>query len=108
MGRSAIAIIRISGPGSRKVLTNITLLNENQLEPRKAVLRKIIDPQSREILDNGLVIWFPGPKSFTGEDSAELHVHGGFAVISSILDSLHKIPNCRIAEPGIFINVLNM
>lgn len=52
-------------------------LNAERVEPRKCLYRKIIDPENGETLDNGLVVWFPGPKSYTGEDSAEFHLHGG-------------------------------
>ena len=75
-------------------------LKFESVEPRKCLNRKIIDPDNGEVLDNGLVVWFPGPKSYTGEDSAELHIHGGLAVIASVIKALQKFPGCRIAEPG--------
>lgn len=68
--------------------------------PRKATLRKLVDPSNGEVLDNGIVLWFPQPNSFTGEDSVELHVHGGVAVISSIINALQNFPGFRIAEAG--------
>lgn len=76
-------------------------MKEEQAVPRKAFLRRIYDPEDGELLDNGLVLWFPQPNSFTGEDSVELHVHGGAAVVSSILKALQKIPGFRQANPGI-------
>lgn len=100
MGRSAVAIVRISGPRSADVALKIARLKEKQLVPRKAVLRRLVDPVTGELLDNGLVLWFPQPNSFTGEDSIELHIHGGVAVISSVLGVLQKMPGFRMAEPG--------
>jgi tRNA modification GTPase len=69
---------------------------------RVAALRRIKDPGSGEVLDRGLVLWFPGPKSETGEDMAELHLHGGRAVIQGVLGALGAIEGCRLAEPGEF------
>lgn len=100
LARSAIAVIRISGPKSRDVLHKIVQIKEEHVVPRKANLRPIYDPENGELLDNGLVLWFPQPKSFTGEDSVELHVHGGTAVVASILKALQKIPGFRPANPG--------
>jgi tRNA modification GTPase len=70
--------------------------------PRLAALRAIRDPQTTELLDYGLVLWFAGPKSETGEDMAEFHVHGGRAVIQGVLAGLGKVEGCRLAEPGEF------
>lgn len=75
-------------------------LNKENIIPRKALLRKIVDPNNGELLDNGLVLWFPQPHSFTGEDSVELHVHGGIAVVSSVINALQKLPRLRLAEAG--------
>lgn len=80
----------------------MTRLNKENIIPRKALLRKIVDPNNGDLLDNGLVLWFPHPHSFTGEDSVELHVHGGIAVVSSIISALQKLPGFRIAEAGEF------
>jgi tRNA modification GTPase len=55
------------------------------------------------MLDNGLLLWFPQPHSFTGEDSVELHVHGGVAVVTSVINALHKLPGFRLADAGISI-----
>ena len=98
--RSAIAVVRISGPKSRTIIQSLTKLKSTALDPRKCIYRKIFDPVNGELLDNGIVVWFPGPRSYTGEDSAELHVHGGPAVVSSVIRALHKFPDCRMAEPG--------
>ncbi len=69
--------------------------------PRTAALRALRDPRTGEVLDRGLVLWFPGPASFTGEDMAELHLHGGHAVIAGVLDALGGL-GIRLAEPGEF------
>jgi tRNA modification GTPase len=71
-------------------------------EARKAYIRRIRHPLSGEVLDKGLIIWFPGPNSFTGEDSVELQIHGGNAVVKSVLDALHELNDFRMAEQGEF------
>ncbi len=71
-------------------------------EPRKAALARVRDPDSGEIIDEALALWFPGPRSETGEDVAELQLHGGHAVIAGVLDALGKIGGCRPAEAGEF------
>ncbi|XP_067123037.1 tRNA modification GTPase GTPBP3, mitochondrial [Centruroides vittatus] len=100
-GRCAIAVIRVSGPSAYKVMTDMARL-KSLPEPRKLILRKLTDPETRELLDIGLVSWFPGPNSFSGEDMCEIHVHGGIAVITSVQRSLSKLSGFRIAEPGEF------
>jgi tRNA modification GTPase len=70
--------------------------------PRQAMLKKIFHPASSELLDKGLVLWFPGPHSYTGEDTAEFHVHGGNAVTRSVLDALGSLDRFRIADRGEF------
>jgi tRNA modification GTPase len=99
-GRSAVAIIRISGPRTRFVLeTTLGVLPK----PRQASLRTIHDPESREVIDQGLVLWFPGPGSFTGEDMAELQLHGSPAVIQRVLQLLFgPALGVQAAEPGAF------
>ena len=98
--KSGIAVIRISGEETKNILTKI--YKKKLPEPRIATLAKICDFETNEIIDQGLIIWFPGPDSFTGEDLLELHVHGSKAVISAILSTLSKFDNCRLAEPGEF------
>ncbi|XP_077644888.1 5-taurinomethyluridine-[tRNA] synthase subunit GTPB3, mitochondrial [Lonchura striata] len=100
-GRCGVAVIRASGPGSAGVLRSLTG-TPGPPPPRVLALRRIRDPQSAETLDRGLVVWFPGPHSFTGEDCAELHVHGGPAVVSGVLRALGRLPGLRPAEPGEF------
>jgi tRNA modification GTPase len=95
----AIAVIRISGPRAGAALT---ALGVKIPEPRKAGLARVRDPQSGEIIDEGLALWFPGPRSETGEDVAELQMHGGRAVIAATLAALGKIEGLRMAEAGEF------
>ena len=70
--------------------------------PRQAITARIRAPDSDETIDQGLVLWFPGPHSFTGEDVAEFHVHGGRAVVAALIDALAGLPGLRPAEPGEF------
>lgn len=95
---AAIGVIRISGPDSGKLLQSLA---GRLPEPRKASLAKL-RANSGEILDSALVLWFPGPATATGEDLAELHCHGGRAVIASIEAELGRIDGVRRAEPGEF------
>ncbi|KAJ7986226.1 hypothetical protein DPEC_G00337760 [Dallia pectoralis] len=101
-GRCGVAVVRISGPASSLVLRNMAGLTQTLPPPRTALLRKITDPHTKELLDRGLVFWFPGPHSFTGEDSAEFHVHGGPAVITAVLQGLGSLKGVRPAEAGEF------
>jgi tRNA modification GTPase len=95
-GLAAIAVIRISGPATRDVLD---ALCGGTPPPRHASLRAI-GLQNGPLIDRGLVLWFPGPQSFTGEDMAELHVHGSRAVIGAIIDAVLTLPGMRLAERG--------
>jgi tRNA modification GTPase len=97
-GLAAIAVIRISGPATRAMLAAFC---GGIPEPRHASLRDIGPPRWSK-LDRGLVLWFPGPASFTGEDMAELHVHGSRAVIGAVVDAVLTLPGTRLAEPGEF------
>ena len=102
-GVSGIAIIRISGSDSSKA---ITLLTGKPIPlPRVACLRKINNINTSELIDQGIIIWFPGPESYTGEDMAEIHVHGGKAVVLTLQNELSKIENFRLAEPGEFTKI---
>ena len=98
-GRAGIAVIRISGE-----LAGVALERMGCLLPpaRKATRARFRDPASGEVLDDGLVLWFPAPHSFTGEDVAELHIHGGRAVVESLLNALSGLAGLRPAEPGEF------
>lgn len=99
-GRAAIAVIRLSGPACRAALEALTPAGPPP--PRRASVRRLIDPSSGEILDDAVVLWFPAPASYTGEDAAELHVHGGRAVLDGVMDALARLPGLRPAEPGEF------
>ncbi|XP_029772837.1 tRNA modification GTPase GTPBP3, mitochondrial isoform X5 [Suricata suricatta] len=100
-GRCGIAVIRTSGPASGHALRSLTAPRD--LPPaRSACLRLLSHPRSGEPLDRALVLWFPGPQSFTGEDCAEFHVHGGPAVVSGVLQALGSVPGLRPAEAGEF------
>ncbi len=99
-GISGIAVIRISGELTQEVVKKVTGLK--MPEPRVATLRKFNKINTNELIDEGIIIWFPGPDSYTGEDLAEFHVHGSRAVISALQDTISEIKNCRIAEPGEF------
>jgi tRNA modification GTPase len=98
-GRAAVCVIRISGPQSR---TAIEALAGTLPTPRRLVLRSLRDPTSSEPLDQALVAWLPGPRSFTGEDQAELHIHGGLATRAAVLRVLGALAGCRPAEAGEF------
>jgi tRNA modification GTPase len=97
-GSAAIAVIRISGGKTREVLD---ALCGGMPEPRRASLCEIGPPQC-SLLDRGLVLWFPGPASFTGEDMAELHVHGSRPVVREIIEAVLSLAGTRLAEPGEF------
>jgi tRNA modification GTPase len=99
-GRAGIAVVRMSGPGCRSALHH--LLAGRIPEPRRASLRRLRHPATGEVLDQALVLWLPGPGSFTGEDHAELHIHGGAAVRTAVIQALAGLPGLRAAEPGEF------
>jgi tRNA modification GTPase len=96
-GRAAVAVVRLSGTHAGQALA---ALAGRQPQPRRAAVRKLQDADGR-ILDEALVLWMPGPGSYTGEDSAELHLHGGPAVIAGVLGTLAGL-GLRLAEPGEF------
>jgi tRNA modification GTPase len=98
-GLAAIAVIRISGPKARDLLEAFC---GGAPPPRYAALREI-GPPGRPTLDRGLVLWFPAPASFTGEDMAELHVHGSRAVLREAIAAVLTLPGTRLAEPGEFV-----
>jgi len=99
-GRSGIAIIRVSGKETKNV---IKLLTDKELPvPKVATLRKINYINTSDLIDEAIILWFPGPESYTGEDMAEFQVHGSQSVIKAIHRSISEIENCRLAEPGEF------
>jgi len=99
-GVSGVAIIRISGTEASNIIKSLT--GKAIPKPRVATLRKINNINTSELIDEGIIIWFPGPESYTGEDMVEIHIHGGKAVIIALQNEISKIKNCRLAGPGEF------
>ena len=99
-GISGIAVIRVAGGNVKKVIKLLT--GSEPPNPRIATHKKFNKINNFDLIDEGILIWFPGPNSYTGEDMAEFHVHGSIAVVRAILDELSKIENCRLAGPGEF------
>ncbi len=99
-GISGVAVIRVSGKKTADVVKKLT--NSKLPLPRVATLKKFNKNGGKELIDEGVIIWFPGPNSYTGEDLAEFHVHGSRAVIKAMQKSISKVKNCRLAEPGEF------
>src|SRR5579872_5419604 len=96
---AAIAVVRVCGPQAELALR--TLIGRVP-KPRQATLARVRDPDTGEIIDEAIALWFPSPQSETGEDVAELQLHGGHAVVAGTLDALNAIEGCRLAEPGEF------
>jgi hypothetical protein len=95
----AIAVIRISGPGAR---LGLMATFGRVPEPRRATFARLRDPVSHEMIDEGLVLWFPGPSSETGEDMVELQVHGGRAIVARVFAVLGQLDGFRMAQAGEF------
>jgi tRNA modification GTPase len=96
---AAIAVVRICGPDAGRALQRLV---GHMPPPRHATLTRVRNPASGEAIDEALALWFPGPHSESGEDMAELQLHGGHAVIGAVLAALGSIEGCRPAEPGEF------
>jgi tRNA modification GTPase len=99
-GISGIAVIRVSGKNTAEVIKKLT--GSKLPSPRVATLKKFNKNGKKDLIDEGVIIWFPGPNSYTGEDLAEFHVHGSRAVIKAMHLAISKINNCRLADPGEF------
>ena len=99
-GIAGIAVIRVSGKNTSEVIKKLT--RSKLPSPRVATLRKFSKNGGKELIDEGVIIWFPGPNSYTGEDLAEFHVHGSRAVVNAMHLSISKVKNCRLADPGEF------
>ena len=97
-GRAGVAVVRISGPDAGAVFVAFT----GRAADRPRLVRRVglIDPASGERLDDSLAVWFAAPNSYTGEDIAEFHIHGGVAVPAAVLRALSRWPGLRMAEPG--------
>ena len=102
-GVSGVAVVRISGPDASNVIESLT--GREIPRPRMATLRKINNINTSELIDEGIILWFPGPESYTGEDMAEIHIHGGKAVVLAVQKEISKVKNCRLAEPGEFTKI---
>ena len=102
-GVSGIAVIRLSGKRTKEIITSIT--TGDFPKERMATLKKIINPNTKEMIDEGIVIWFKGPNSYTGEDMGEFHVHGSKAVVNEIQNILAGFNECRLADPGEFTKI---
>ena len=102
-GPSGIAIIRLSGKDTLKICQTIT--KENTIKNKEVNLFKFYDPSTNNLIDEGLLLFFQSPNSYTGDDLAEFHIHGSNAVITLFLDVLSKQANCRMAEPGEFTKI---
>lgn len=100
LGKSGVAIIRISGKEALQVVHLMTNLNPNNIKARYAYFTDLKDLIKSQTLDKCLLLYFKAPNSFTGEDIVELQIHGSRAVISSVLNNLSRIPEFRMAEPG--------
>jgi tRNA modification GTPase len=96
---AAIAVVRISGPRAGAALQRLI---GRMPAPRQAALARVRDPANGEVIDEALALWFPGPNSETGEDTAEIQLHGGRAVIAGVLGALGRLEGMRPAEPGEF------
>ena len=103
-GPSGIAIVRISGKNTLKVCKNLTKLKE--INSNEVNYCKFYDPKNDKVIDpEALLLWFPAPNSYTGDDLAEFQVHGSNAVINALLKALSEQDNCRLAEPGEFTKI---
>ncbi|XP_054756636.2 tRNA modification GTPase GTPBP3, mitochondrial-like isoform X1 [Lytechinus pictus] len=100
-GKCGVAVVRVSGPQANVVLERM-IPGKRAVGVRQAVFSPIHDPTTNELIDHGLIIWFTGPNSFTGEDVCELQVHGGPAVIAALYAALRKLEGFYLAEPGEF------
>jgi tRNA modification GTPase len=98
-GRAGVAVLRLSGPGAGNALHSLT---GKVPPPRVAQRARFRDPGDGEAIDDGLALFFPAPRSFTGEEVAELHVHGSRAVVAALVEALARLPGLRPAEPGEF------
>ncbi len=97
-GRAGLAVVRLSGPGAGPALLALA----GRLPPPRLASRALLQDQMTGPIDDALVLWFPGPASFTGEDVAEFHIHGGKAVLAALFAALARLPGLRLAEPGEF------
>lgn len=106
-GRAAIGVIRVLGSRSQYVYNQLTNTS-HQPTPRKTSVRRLFEPKTRGLLDEALTVFFKAPKTYTGEDLLELHVHGGNAIVNSVMNSIKSLHNpakdieIRYADHGEF------
>ena len=100
-GKSGIAVFRVSGKNSHKLIKSIS--SKKKFKINFASLNNIIE--GKNIVDQTITTFFKSPRSYTGEDMVEIHVHGGKAVIMAVQEEISKIKNCRLAEPGEFTKI---
>tara|TARA_B100000029_G_scaffold480826_1_gene529260 strand:+ start:19857 stop:21203 length:1347 start_codon:yes stop_codon:yes gene_type:complete len=98
-GVAGVAVIRLSGPSASHILEGLV---GSLPSPRRASHRSVFSPLDGDLIDRGLVLWFPQPHSFTGEDVVEFHLHGGRAVVEALLKAIRHYSSVRLAEPGEF------
>ncbi|MGB1540114.1 MAG: tRNA uridine-5-carboxymethylaminomethyl(34) synthesis GTPase MnmE, partial [Rickettsiales bacterium] len=99
-GRSGVAVFRISGDKAKAALEALT--GKPCPAPRQAALRHLYVPETKEVIDHALAIYFAAPNSFTGEDVVELHIHGSRAVLTQLSEVLASMEGLQLAEPGEF------
>ncbi len=99
-GKAGIAVFRVSGPNAGWILQRLT--GRDEFEPRRVYRAEFSNPASNEVIDDGLALYFSAPNSFTGEDVAEIHIHGGRAVTADMLSAISGVGGVRLAEPGEF------
>ena len=102
-GPSGIAILRLSGPNTEEISKRIS--KQRELKSKELNFCKFYNPLDNSLIDEGLLLWFPAPNSFTGDDLVEFHIHGSNAVISHFLNVLSQQSDCRIAEAGEFTKI---
>ena len=94
-----MAVVRLSGPNAAHILEELA---GPLPSPRRASHRPLFSPLDGDFIDRGLVLWFPKPHSFTGEDVVEFHLHGGRAVVGGLFNAIQHYSSVRLAEPGEF------
>ena len=99
MASAGVAVVRGSGPQAGFALG---VLGGWTVDPRRATRGDLDGASEKRLLDTALVLWFPKPKSFTGEDTVEFHLHGGRAVVAAVMEELGWMDGLRVAEPGEF------
>lgn len=101
-GKAGVAVFRISGPNSMFALNKLLINDDAKISPKIMYYKKIYDPQSKELIDHAMLVYFKSPASFTGEDVVELYTHGSIAIAKMLQSALLNIEGLRLAEPGEF------